>query len=143
MCRLILFLILLLGVIPLQAQTSAAPTGGSVCVVAKEQGNSLAIEWVVGEQSISQAITSAKSTLNAQGFAHVFPQAKSAIPHGWIVVVKTAYKTVTGRVRTSYGCGFSQESAHAAEQLAVSDLRAYSWGWKPEYGYAKVEVKRY
>lgn len=143
MRRLFLFLILLPGTAPLQAQTSADPSGGSVCVVAKEQGNSLAIEWAVGEQSVSQAIISAKSALYSRGFTHVFPQAKSAIPHGWIVVIKTVYKTVRGKIRTSYGCGFSQESARAAEDFAVSDLSAYSWGWKPEYGYDKVEMKRY
>ncbi|MCP4283503.1 MAG: hypothetical protein GY792_03485 [Gammaproteobacteria bacterium] len=134
---------LLICIAPLHAQTSMDAPGGAACVVAKKQGNSLAIEWAVGEQSVSQAIDQAKSALKSRGFGDLFPQGNSPISHGWIVVIKTNYKTYIGKMRTSYGCGFSPVSTKAAEDLAISDLRAYSWGWKPDYGYDKVESLRY
>jgi hypothetical protein len=49
-----------------------------------------------------------------------------------MVVVKTSYTTITGRNRTSYGCGYTQQSA-------LYDLRNDSWDWKPEMGYEVVE----
>jgi len=138
-----LIMSLLLIAAPAQAQSPNDTQGGAACVVAKKLGNSLAIEWVVGEQSVSKAITSAKFALKSRGFDYVFPQGNSSIPHGWIVVVKTEYKTIIGKMRTSYGCGFSTVSADEAEALAVSELSAYSWGWKPKFGYDKVQLKRY
>ena len=105
-------------------------------MVAKKQGDSLAIEWAVGEATVSRAIARASQALTEQGYEYLFPQANSTLVHGWLVVIKTEYKTYTGRKRTSYGCGFSARSAEQAEQLATRDLRSYSWGWKPKYGYA-------
>ncbi len=140
--------ILGLALNPLSAAT-AAPDGGrdngggAACVVAKKLGNSLAIEWSTGAPSVSQAIARAKQALREKGFKYVFPQANSSLPHGWMIVIKTQYKTFTGKIRTSYGCGFSAVSAKQAEQLAVRDLRAFSWGWKPQYGYDVIENKRY
>ena len=117
--------------------------GGSACVVAKQLGDSLAIEWAVGRPTVSKAIADAKRALAARGFEHVFPQGNSPITHGWLVVVKTKYQTYTGRTRTSYGCGFSPQSAIGAEELAINDLRTYSWGWKPSHGYNQVQVERF
>jgi hypothetical protein len=60
-----------------------------------------------------------------------------------MVIVKTTYTTLTGRSRTSYGCGYSPRSASEAQQAALHDLRNYSWGWKPEFGFEVVESLRY
>ena len=50
------------------------PAGGAACVVAKKLGNSQAIEWVVGEPSVSNAIDKAKKALRKQGYEYVFSQ---------------------------------------------------------------------
>jgi len=112
-------------------------------VVAKNLGDSEAIEWSLGQPTISQAIAKAKSSLKERGFVYVFPQANSPLPHGWMVIIKTKYHTATGRARTSYGCGFSASSEQDAEQLAQADLRAYSWAGKPKHGYQVIEKQRY
>ena len=140
----LIFLLLLSFVAQASAQVlTPLPRGGGACVVAKQQGNSLAIEWAVGESTVSQAIARASQALQRQGYEYLFPQANSTLPHGWLVVIKTRYKTYTGRKRTSYGCGFSDVSEAQAEQLAARDLRSYSWGWKPKYGYEVVKRLRF
>jgi len=133
--------LLLLSIVPqAMAQVYAPPPrGGGACVVAKKQGNSLAIEWAVGETTVSQAIARASQALTEQGYEYLFPQANSTLAHGRLVVIRTEYKTYTGRKRTSYGCGFSANSEKQAEQLATRDLRSYSWGWKPKYGYEVIK----
>lgn len=123
--------------------TRAFERGGAACVVAKKLGNSLAIEWTTGEPSVSHAIDKAKLALNKQGYEYVFPQANSAFKHGWIVIIKTSYRTYTGRERVSYGCGFDPQSVETAEQRALSNLRSYSWGWKPGLGYEVIEKGPY
>ena len=133
----------LLGILSRAASATVQPDGGGACVVAKKLGGSLAVEWVVGIASVSDAIEQATSVLQSRGFDHVFPQASSTTEHGWRVVLKTHHKTHVGKLRTSYGCGFNDASAEAAEALAVSDPRSYSWGWKREYGYEKLVVKGY
>jgi hypothetical protein len=137
-----LALALLVSAQPMPAQQSS-PIGGSACVVAKRLGDSQAIEWAVGRATVSQAIADAKRALIARGFEHVFPQGNSPIPHGWLMVVKTEYQTYTGKMRTSYGCGFSAESPTQAEALAVNDLRTYSWGWKPAHRYKQVQLEQF
>ncbi|MCW8890409.1 MAG: hypothetical protein OQL20_07115 [Sedimenticola sp.] len=117
--------------------------GGAACVVAKKLGNSLAIEWATGEPSVSHAIDKAKLALNKQGYEYVFPQANSPTKHGWMIIIKTRYRTYTGRERISYGCGFDPLSIEAAEQRALSNLRSYSWGWKPNLGYEVIEKSQY
>ncbi len=117
--------------------------GGSACVVAKKLGNSMAIQWATGEPSVAEAIDKAKQELNNQGYEFVFPQSNSNFRHGWIVIIKTRYRTYTGRERTSYGCGFDQLTVEAAEQRALSNLRSYSWGWKPSLGYEVIEKNQY
>ncbi|HEB95673.1 MAG TPA: hypothetical protein ENI96_04490 [Sedimenticola thiotaurini] len=141
MPRLFCTFILLLSLAPVTV--AAASGGGTACVVAKRQGNSLAIEWVVGEASVSSAIARASQALRRRGYDYIFPQANSNLAHGWMVVIETEYRTYTGRSRTSYGCGFSASSEEQAEQLAVQDLRSYSWGWKPKYGYQVKEKRRF
>lgn len=141
--RWILAILGLFLLVPQALTQQPAMTGGAACVVAKKLGNSEAIEWSVGQPSVSIAIETAKAALQKKGFSYVFPQANSAIPHGWLAVIKTAYRTFTGKVRTSYGCGLSAISAKDAEELATIDLRAYSWGWKPNYGYEIVEIIQY
>ncbi|MCU7932753.1 MAG: hypothetical protein KZQ90_18300 [Candidatus Thiodiazotropha sp. (ex Codakia rugifera)] len=121
--------------------------GGS-CVIAKRQGDSLAIEWVATSQdSAATAIHKAEQKLLEQGYRKrgqdVHAQANSDLPHAHVAIIKTEYITARGKNRTSYGCGFSARSAGEAEQAALYDLRNYSWGWKQEYGYKVVEAFRY
>ncbi|MCG7981742.1 MAG: hypothetical protein JAY90_03210 [Candidatus Thiodiazotropha lotti] len=126
---------------------TTASAGGS-CVVAKRQGNSLAIEWQASfSDSALSAMEKAKKRLLDQGYRNkgqdVHAQAGSDLPHAYVVIVKTVYNTLRGRPRTSYGCGFSPVSAGEAERAALYDLRNYSWGWKPEFGYEVMERFRY
>jgi hypothetical protein len=121
--------------------------GGS-CVVAKKLGNSLAIEWVAaaGESGLS-ATEKAKQKLLDQGhkgrYIDVHPQALSDLPSAYVVIVKSSYRTIRGKMRTSYGCGFDAGSTQAAELRAIDNLRSYSWGWKPETGYEIVQRLSY
>lgn len=117
--------------------------GGSACVVAKKLGDSVAIQWATGEASVAAAIDKAKQALNQQGYEFVFPQSNSNTRHGWMVIIKTRYRTYTGRERTSYGCGFDQLTEETAEQRALSNLRSYSWGWNPNLGYEVIEKSQY
>ncbi len=128
-----------LGAVSLLVSSQLAQAGAS-CVVAKKLGNSLAIEWVAGEgESAASATQKAQERLLQQGlhgkYQDAHPQASTELPHGHMVIVKTAYQTVIGRSRTSYGCGYSTRSPEEAEQAALYDLRNYSWGWKADFGY--------
>ncbi|MCU7936718.1 MAG: hypothetical protein KZQ99_17900 [Candidatus Thiodiazotropha sp. (ex Dulcina madagascariensis)] len=119
--------------------------GGASCVVAKRQGDSLAIEWVATSQdSAEAAMRKAEQRLLDQGYRKrgqdVHAQASSELSHAYVAIIKTEYTAARGKVRTSYGCGFSSRSAQGAEQAAIYDLRNYSWGWKAEYGYRVVEA---
>jgi hypothetical protein len=139
--RLALALVCLLGAVN-QAQAGAA------CVVAKRLGDSLAIEWVASPaESAASAIDKARQKLIEQGLRRrgqdVHPQASTELRHAYMVIVKTHYVTHTGRMRTSYGCGYSSRSAREAERAAVYDLRNYSWGWRAELGYELQETLRY
>lgn len=126
-----------------QSSATDATTSGAACVIAKQLGNSIAIEWALGEPSVDQAIKRAKQALHARGYEHVFPQAGSSDAHGWMVIIQTRYQTYTGRERTSYGCGFSAQSSAMAEANAQKNLRAYSWGWKERMGYQVIENLKY
>jgi len=120
---------------------SNAVIAGGACAVAKELGNSLAIEWVAEEGvSVASATEKAKGLLRDKGFTkrklqdlHV--QANTALPHGYMVIIKSSFTTKIGKGRTSYGCGFNRQAPAAAEQAAIRNLRSFSWGWKPEFGY--------
>lgn len=127
---------------------SGEAMAGASCVIAKRLGDSLAIEWVASpNESVESAIYKAKQKLLDQGYRKkgqdVHAQASSGMRHAQMVIVKTTYTTLTGRTRTSYGCGYSPRSAAEAEQAALYDLRNYSWGWKPEKGYEVMESFRY
>lgn len=143
---LLLYLVLLVGS-PISGQAATPPvssnSGGAACVVAKTQGNSLDIAWIIGAQSVADAIDQARQLLRERGFKQLFPQANSSQSHGWMVIVKTVYSNSRGRKRTSYGCGFSSLSAAAAENNALVDLQSYSWGWRPELGHQVVEKQHY
>ncbi len=121
---------------------------GAACVVAKRLGDSLAIEWVASPQeSAASAIDKAGQKLVDQGYRakgqDVHAQANTELRHAYMVIIKTQYTAATGRLRTSYGCGYSPRSAREAERAAVYDLRNYSWGWKPELGYELMEALHY
>ncbi|MES9940673.1 MAG: hypothetical protein ABW104_14825 [Candidatus Thiodiazotropha sp. 6PLUC2] len=126
----------------------ASVWAGGSCVVAKRQGDSLAIEWHASfSDSAETALLKAKQRLLDQGYRtkgqDVHAQASTDLPHAYMVIVKTVYTTLRGKPRTSYGCGFSPRSSAEAERAALYDLRNYSWGWKQEYGYEVVERYRY
>ena len=126
----------------------ARAQAGAACVVAKRLGDSLAIEWVAApDESAASAIDKAKQKLVDQGYRtkgqDVHPQANTELPHAYMAIVKTRYTTFTGRSRTSYGCGYSPRSAAEAEREAVYDLRNYSWGWKPAFGFTVVNAFYY
>jgi len=122
-----------------------AGEAGGVCVIAKEMGNSLAYEYVAKYGiTLQTAINKAKQLLRQKGYTRrklldLHVQARTAIPHGLLVIVRTNYTTRTGRNRTSYGCGFSPISYTDAERRALSNLRSYSWGWNPDHDYEVIE----
>lgn len=128
---------------PVPVAAAGEEPGGCACVVAKQRGDSVAIEWATGENSVSDAIDKAKQALGDRGYDYAFPQGNSPLPHGWLVVVETEYLTFTGKMRTRYGCGFSDQSEADAIDKAVTDLQAYALDWKPGHGYEVIERKRY
>lgn len=142
-------LIAVIAVLPLKAlaqnnSTPPPPRGsGSACVVAKTQGHSEAIEWVIRSASVGQAILQAKQVLRGKGYEYLFPQANSPLEHGWAAMIKVKYTNPRGKIRISYGCGFSPSSRQEAIQLATKDLRSYSWAWRPKMGYEVVQEKRF
>lgn len=136
-----------LAVMLITIAVAESHAGGS-CVVAKELGNSLDIEWVADPVlSQSQARQAATAGLlertGRRKYVDVFPQAGTSLDHGHLMIVRTRYKAFSGKDRTSYGCGFSSLGEQAAEQAAVQDLRNFSWGWKPGFGYEVVERVRF
>ncbi|MDJ0807553.1 MAG: hypothetical protein QNJ78_12045 [Gammaproteobacteria bacterium] len=121
---------------------------GASCVVVKKLGDSQAIEWVAAEhESAASATDKAKRKLLSQThpdkYQGLHPQASTDLPHAHVVIVKTEYETTRGRPRTSYGCGFSAHSNEHAKAMALYNLRNYSWGWKPEFGYQVQESFHY
>ncbi len=121
---------------------------GAVCVVAKKLGNSLDIEWMAApDQSAHSALQLVKDRLIERGYQDKYhglhPQASSELSHGYGAIIKTEYETRIGRQRTSYGCGFSEFSKQHARDLALYNLRNYSWGWNPEFGYQVMEDFRF
>ena len=124
--------------------------GGAACVMAKWQGNTLDYVLVYGKKHPVEAQEEGERMLSERGYAdykkHVdimFNQAVSNLPHAYVIVVKTTYKTKLGKDRTSYGCGFSPKSYADAQWDALRDLQNYSWGWTPSLGFKVVEQLRY
>ena len=128
---------------PIPVTAAGQEPGGCACVVAKQRGNSVAIEWATGENSVSDAIDKANQALGDRGYDYAFPQGNSPLPHGWLVVVETEYPTFAGNTRTRYGCGFSDQSEADAIVKALTDLQAYALDWKPRHGYEVIERQRY
>ncbi|MEJ2528544.1 MAG: hypothetical protein P8Z39_00300 [Gammaproteobacteria bacterium] len=132
---------LLCAMLTVSLSMPGAAEAGGACIVAKELGNSLAIEWIASqEDTVTSATEKAEASLRQQGFTKkklrdIHLQASTSLPHAYMVIIKTSYTTQIGKLRTSYGCGFSDISMGDAERLAVKNLRGYSWGWKPEFGY--------
>jgi len=122
---------------------------GAACVVAKKHGNSLAIEWAAHpDASVELLVQELKRRLREQGYGQdryedLFPQANTDLAHGHVVIVRTEYVNARGKPRVSYGCGYSDQSAHEAEWAALRDLQSYSWGWVPSKGHEVIGQFRY
>jgi hypothetical protein len=133
----------------LLAFTSANLLAAAACVVAKKQGSSLAVEWTARPGvAVDTLVEEAKQRLRERGFGReryegLFPQANSPLEHGHLIVVRTRYPNARGRLRVSYGCGFSDVSEREAEWAALRDLQSYSWGWVPSKGYEVIDRSRY
>jgi len=153
--RMCAFFLLLLTLPWLQAAQAGnvppARMGGAACVMAKWQGNTLDYALVTGRSHPVEAQEAAEQILAEKGYARFGPnidirhaQAVSNLPHAYVIVLKTLYKTSRGKERTSYGCGFSAKSYEEALWAAMQDLQSYSWGWKPDRdGYQVIEKTRY
>jgi hypothetical protein len=133
------------------AVAGKAGGAGAACVMAKWQGNTLdyVLRIVDGDSSVAQA--AAQEALRAKGYdrfnGHLdirHPQAVSDLTHAHAVVIRATYLNGRNRPRTSYGCGFAATSAEQALWVALRDLQAHSWGWKPDlHGYEIIEQRRY
>lgn len=139
-----------------QAKGQYAFKGGAACVMAKWQGNTLDYALVTGKDHPLDAQEAAEQILREKGYDDymkdsrfknvdiLHSQAVTPLPHAYVIVIKSTYKTARGKDRTSYGCGFSSSSYRDAEWAAVRDMQAYSWGWKPDKdGYELVEQLKY
>lgn len=130
---------------------SAAPVGGAACVMAKWQGNTLDYALVTGEAHPGDAQEKARAILREKGYGDygpgvdvTHPQGVTNLPHAFVVVIRSDYKTWRGKDRTSFGCGFSAQSYDDALWDAIRDMQRFSWGWVPDRdGYQVVEQQRY
>ncbi len=135
------------------AATAVAPvvTAGAACVMAKWQGNTLDYAMVADGRHVADAQQAAREALYAKGYDDfgagvdvTHPQAISELEHGYAVVLRSNFKTLRGKDRTSYGCGFSAVSYEDALWGAVRDLQRFSWGWKPDRdGYQVMDKRRF
>jgi hypothetical protein len=147
MRHLTLTLLLLLS----PAIAAASPSGGAACVMAKWQGNTMDYALVTGMAGPGEAQEAARAMLMEKGYGHygagvdvTHPQGATALPHAFVVVIRSDYKTWRRKDRTSYGCGFSARSYDDALWDAIHDLQRYAWGWLPDRdGYQVVERRRY
>jgi len=133
------------------AAADATAVGGAACVMAKWQGNTLDYVLVTGSAGPEQAQQAARDQLKAKGYGNygagvdvTHPQGFTNLPHAFVVVLRSDYKTWRGKDRTSYGCGFSAVSRDEALWDAIRDMQRFSWGWIPDRdGYQLVEEQRY
>ncbi len=117
---------------------------GAACVIAKKMGNSEAIEWAYSSESAEVALLQAKNKLRERGYKYLFPQGTTELEHAYVVIIKSDYKNSRGKDRTSYGCGFSEQSYDEALWAAIRNLQSYAWGWKPDKeGYKISDKKQY
>ena len=139
---------------PALAQGEEPRDGGAACVMAKWMGQTMDYVLVVGEERPRTAVEAGERRLIDKGYAEfrargsrvdvIHPQAVSALPHAFAVVIRSDWESVRGRPRRSYGCGFSSESYADALWRAIGDLQRHAWGWKPDRdGYELVEKRRY
>lgn len=125
--------------------------GGAACVMAKWQGNTLDYALSYGKSHPVEAQEAAEQMLSEKGYDSyrvnldiMHAQGFSHLPHAFVIVIRSDFKTGRDKDRTSYGCGFSHKSYQDAEWGAVRDLQSYSWGWKPDRdGYEVVQRLRY
>ncbi len=130
--------------LPLLLPLFGDAVAGAACVIAKDKGNSKAIEWVHSSESAEAALAQAKEKLRQRGYKYLFPQATTILEHAYVIIIKSDYKSARGRDRTSYGCGFSEQSYDDALWAAIRNLQSYAWGWKPDReGYRISDKKRY
>ncbi len=139
-----------LGLLLLTLTMTHRPLQASgACVVVKNMGDSLAIEWVARPGiTVEAAVSEAERRLAGQGYGRdryedLFSQANTALEHAHLIIVRSQYPNARGRQRTSYGCGFSTENPTEAEWAALRDIQSYSWGWVPSKGYEVIERLRY
>ena len=125
--------------------------GGAACVMAKWQGNTLDYALVMGKDHPVEAQEEAGRMLAAKGYDSYkknvdvrHAQGLTNLPHAYVIVLKTTYKTYLGKDRSSYGCGFSADSHDDALWEAIRDLQRFSWGWVPDRdGYQIIQKTRY
>lgn len=152
----VLFLSLLLSLVwEAHAGPAGAPqpsaSGGAACVMAKWQGNTLDYALVTGQASPAEAQEAAQERLRAKGYDRFGPgvdvthaQGMTDLPHAFVVVIRSDYKTWRHKDRISYGCGFSAASYEDALWDAIHDMQRFAWGWIPDRdGYQVVEKRRY
>jgi len=121
-----------------------AVMAGAACVIAKKLGNSEAIEWAHSSKSAEAALLQAKNKLRKRGYKYLFPQLTTELKHAYVVIIKSDYKNSRGKNKTSYGCGFSEQSYDEALWIAIRNLQSYAWGWKPDReGYKISDKKQY
>lgn len=138
-------------VVTLLGMFSSAATAGAACVMAKWRGNTLDYAMVADSRHVADAQQAARQALYAKGYDRfgagvdvTHPQAISDLTSGYAVVLRSDYKTVRGKDRTSYGCGFSASSHAEAVWEAIRDLQRFSWGWKPDRdGYQVTDQRQF
>lgn len=128
-----------------------ARAGGTACVMAKYQGETLDYALVYGKSHPDEAQEAAKAELTAKGYADykrhldvMRAQNLTNLDHAHVIVIRSEFDDWRGRPRSAMGCGFSAKSFVEAEYDAVRDLQAHFWGWKPDqHGYQLVRKFRY
>lgn len=124
---------------------------GAACVMAKYQGQTLDYELVVTEGHPSEAQEEAEAKLRAKGFDNfrrrldvIRPQNLTNLPHAYVIVIRSEFRDVRDKERSTMGCGFSARSYDEALWDALRDAQSYYWGWKPDtHGYEIVRKLRY
>lgn len=124
---------------------------GAACVMAKYQGQTLDYELVVTDGHPSEAQEEAEEKLRSKGFSSfhkrldvVRPQNLTNLPHAYVVVIRSEFRDVRDKQKSTMGCGFSASSYDDALWDALRDAQSYYWGWKPDtHGYEIVRKLRY
>ncbi len=128
--------------------------GGAACVMAKWMGQTMDYVLVIGKDHPETAIEAGEQALIAKGYGDyrargskvdvIHAQAITALPHAFVIVIKSDWDNWRGNQRTNYGCGFSAKSYGDALWAAIGDLQNHAWGWKPDRdGYELIEKRRY